>query len=45
VTLELDHVFCMVGNLDEVASRVENAGLLHVLRGEPSGLAESVPGF
>jgi hypothetical protein len=26
VTLELDHVFCMVGNLDEVASRVENAG-------------------
>ena len=26
MTLELDHVFCMVGNLDEVASRVENAG-------------------
>ena len=26
MTLELDHVFCMVGNLDEVASRVEDAG-------------------
>ena len=25
MTLELDHVFCMVGNLDEVASRVEDA--------------------
>jgi Glyoxalase-like domain len=24
--LELDHVFCMVGDLDEVANRVENAG-------------------
>jgi len=26
VTLELDHVFCVVGDLNEVASRVENAG-------------------
>jgi hypothetical protein len=26
VTLELDHVFCMVGDLDEVAGRVEDAG-------------------
>lgn len=24
--LELDHVFCMVGDLDEVATRIENAG-------------------
>jgi hypothetical protein len=26
VTLELDHVFCMVGDLDEIANRIENAG-------------------
>ena len=26
MTLELDHVFCMVGDLDEVASRIESAG-------------------
>jgi len=26
VTLELDHVFCLVGDLDEVACRVEKAG-------------------
>lgn len=26
MTLELDHVFCMVGDLDEVATHVENGG-------------------